>query len=424
MSFSIITPSYKQLDWLRLCVASVRDQIAAAGDGIENVEWEIRNGECHPSSADRELLDRNLNSKFQIPILFPLSTHSEFSISNSTLFNSDLAVEHIIQDAGSPGIEEFAREVGADFYRDGLLVFRGKNGNVECRMRNAELPDPPNHPESKIQNPKFSSQNSTLGGEFHENPAESGNPVKNASPLISKSQLQIPNYSLSIYSERDNGMYDAINRGFARSTGEILAYLNCDEQYLPETLTSVLRFFEQDPKTEVAFGDTIIVSSLGTPIASRPAVIPTLCHSMVGGTLAIYTASTFFRSSILTKGLAFDTNWRDLGDAEWLSRIIRSKSAMRLLKRRTTAFTDTGANMNFCKNASIEKIRWYKQASLTARIFKHFIRLRYRAHKLLAGHYNQNSFDYCIYALSNPQARVKFHFDKPHPFWHTFHYSV
>jgi hypothetical protein len=35
MLFSIITPSFKQLVWLRLCVASVRDQAAACG-GIAN----------------------------------------------------------------------------------------------------------------------------------------------------------------------------------------------------------------------------------------------------------------------------------------------------------------------------------------------------------------------------------------------------
>jgi len=35
------------------------------------------------------------------------------------------------------------------------------------------------------------------------------------------------------YIEKDLGMYDAINRGWRRATGEILAYLNCDEQYQP-----------------------------------------------------------------------------------------------------------------------------------------------------------------------------------------------
>src|SRR5437588_12782934 len=39
--------------------------------------------------------------------------------------------------------------------------------------------------------------------------------------------------------ENDQGMYDAVNRGLCRSTGDLLAYLNCDEQYLPGALAAV-----------------------------------------------------------------------------------------------------------------------------------------------------------------------------------------
>ena len=42
--------------------------------------------------------------------------------------------------------------------------------------------------------------------------------------------------SLRCFQERDQGMYDAINRGIKRATGDIFAYLNCDEQYLPGAL--------------------------------------------------------------------------------------------------------------------------------------------------------------------------------------------
>ncbi len=34
--------------------------------------------------------------------------------------------------------------------------------------------------------------------------------------------------------ERDQGMYDAVNKGLLTARGEIMSYLNCDEQYLPE----------------------------------------------------------------------------------------------------------------------------------------------------------------------------------------------
>jgi len=45
-----------------------------------------------------------------------------------------------------------------------------------------------------------------------------------------------------LFVERDKGMYDAVNRGFARASGEIFAYLNCDEQYLPGALAAVAVF--------------------------------------------------------------------------------------------------------------------------------------------------------------------------------------
>src|SRR5688572_7753502 len=45
------------------------------------------------------------------------------------------------------------------------------------------------------------------------------------------------------YIEKDKGMYDAVNRGLRRATGDILAYINCDEQYLPNALSQVAQFF-------------------------------------------------------------------------------------------------------------------------------------------------------------------------------------
>src|SRR6202167_2040228 len=50
---------------------------------------------------------------------------------------------------------------------------------------------------------------------------------------------------------KDGGMYDAVNRGYRRATGDILAYLNCDEQYLPGALKKVQQFFETHPQVEV-----------------------------------------------------------------------------------------------------------------------------------------------------------------------------
>jgi glycosyltransferase involved in cell wall biosynthesis len=47
------------------------------------------------------------------------------------------------------------------------------------------------------------------------------------------------------FSEKDNGMYDAINKGFRHTTGDVYAYINADDFYLPNAFSSVSRVFEK-----------------------------------------------------------------------------------------------------------------------------------------------------------------------------------
>lgn len=51
-------------------------------------------------------------------------------------------------------------------------------------------------------------------------------------------------------SEKDSGQYDAINKGFERATGEILAWLNADDMYLPWTFEVVAEIFSAFPEVE------------------------------------------------------------------------------------------------------------------------------------------------------------------------------
>jgi glycosyltransferase involved in cell wall biosynthesis len=55
-------------------------------------------------------------------------------------------------------------------------------------------------------------------------------------------------------SEKDRGAADAINRGFAQSRGEIFAYLNADDAYLPGAVTAAVRAFEANPGADVVYG--------------------------------------------------------------------------------------------------------------------------------------------------------------------------
>jgi glycosyltransferase involved in cell wall biosynthesis len=64
-------------------------------------------------------------------------------------------------------------------------------------------------------------------------------------------------------SQRDRGQAHAINLGFQRATGEILAYLNSDDMLTPGTLAYVARYFLRHPKVDVVYGHRIIVDAQG-----------------------------------------------------------------------------------------------------------------------------------------------------------------
>ena len=58
--------------------------------------------------------------------------------------------------------------------------------------------------------------------------------------IIRKYELDYP---LRWISEPDDGMYDAINKGFSMSSGDILAWLNSDDFYFPWTCEVVAGTF-------------------------------------------------------------------------------------------------------------------------------------------------------------------------------------
>ena len=56
-------------------------------------------------------------------------------------------------------------------------------------------------------------------------------------------------------SEPDEGQSDAINKGFKRSTGDLVAWLNADDFYLPGALTAVAQVYQKTPRASFYFGN-------------------------------------------------------------------------------------------------------------------------------------------------------------------------
>ena len=71
-----------------------------------------------------------------------------------------------------------------------------------------------------------------------------------------------------IFSQKDDGMYDAINCGWNRASGDILCWLNHDEQYLPGTIEHIADMFNKYPDVDVIY-DMIVVDPSGNSLAAR-----------------------------------------------------------------------------------------------------------------------------------------------------------
>jgi glycosyltransferase involved in cell wall biosynthesis len=70
-------------------------------------------------------------------------------------------------------------------------------------------------------------------------------------------------------SEKDRGQTHAINKGFARATGEIRAYLNSDDFYHPGALRAVGEHFRDHPATDLLHGRCTYVNERGAPTGAE-----------------------------------------------------------------------------------------------------------------------------------------------------------
>lgn len=152
--------------------------------------------------------------------------------------------------------------------------------------------------------------------------------------------------TLSWRSERDSGMYDAINRAWARSRGGILSWLNADEQYLPGTLARVGAFFAANPDCDVLYGDYIVADPAGRPVALRRE-IPFRRRYVTHGFLYAQSCTLFFRRRLFDAGtLMLDTNYRYAADMDLLLRLHDGGARIAHLPGYLSIFGIDGSNLS------------------------------------------------------------------------------
>ncbi|MBP9699673.1 glycosyltransferase [Candidatus Woesebacteria bacterium] len=109
-----------------------------------------------------------------------------------------------------------------------------------------------------------------------------------------------------VESKPDNGQAHAINKGMKIANGQILAYLNSDDYYLPGALQTVEAIFEENPNVQWVVGDAQIVDANGNEIQSFVRAYKSLLRkiyfpNLLGILNPIPQPSVFFRASAVKK---------------------------------------------------------------------------------------------------------------------------
>ena len=127
-------------------------------------------------------------------------------------------------------------------------------------------------------------------------------------------------YIAKVISEPDNGMYDALKKGFNIATGEILAWINADDEYLPWTLKYVNRIFSQFPTVNWIGGipmfmdeSRVVTDIFPCPGAKSQKDIATGRYQakMYG---FLQQESMFWRKELYEKAGGLDVNYKYAGD--------------------------------------------------------------------------------------------------------------
>ena len=103
-------------------------------------------------------------------------------------------------------------------------------------------------------------------------------------------------------SEPDQGQTDALNKGFTHAQGEIFAWLNSDDTYLPHAVSQVVEFLQSHPEVGMVYGNANFIDKEGKVIGRFPAR-QTNYRRLRRGYVHIPQQAAFFRSSL----------WRQVG---------------------------------------------------------------------------------------------------------------
>ena len=124
-------------------------------------------------------------------------------------------------------------------------------------------------------------------------------------------------------SEPDQGQADAINKGFARASGEILGWLNSDDTYEPGAIDYVMNCFLRNPKWQSLYGEGRYIDEIGTHLGPCTCVQRSFDFDFLLKRDPILQPASFWRRQLWERVGPLDIGLKWGFDWEWFIRACR-----------------------------------------------------------------------------------------------------
>ncbi len=121
-------------------------------------------------------------------------------------------------------------------------------------------------------------------------------------------------------SEKDRGQAHAINKGLERVTGDIVAYLNSDDVFLPGAFDMVAKTFMERPHINWLAGSCLLFGNAAEACVKHPTPAPDVASWLYFNRLP--QQSTFWRRSVMQKHGLFEEKFRYSFDYEYWVRLV------------------------------------------------------------------------------------------------------
>ncbi|MBA7489271.1 MAG: glycosyltransferase [Prevotella sp.] len=140
-------------------------------------------------------------------------------------------------------------------------------------------------------------------------------------------------HEVVVCSERDSGLYDAMNKGIAKATGDYIVFLNAGDTFPSEaTLEHIAHSIgDGEALPGVIYGDTDIVNDEGRFLRHRRLQPPAKLtwRSFRNGMLVCHQA--FYALTTLAKDNPYNLNYRFSADVDWCIRVMKEAERQHLM---------------------------------------------------------------------------------------------